>query len=130
MEPRPCSPEEFAALRLAAQLEEAGRDSEGRMLFRHSSGPEITVLEEEMVQAFRQLQECWPLSQPVSELFDDPQGVREDLESLCRQELLELRLVEPGENSLEPGALHEFEGRIRQCLTSPRHRLFAPPSAE
>jgi len=69
------------------------------------------------------LQPAWPRGRRISSLFTDVADVMESLEFMLRNELIELRCVEPGDFGVAAEPLNELERSLRNVSTLPWHTL-------
>ena len=122
LQPRPCEPGEFSGLYMASRLvplEARGQSA----IFLTPGGEEIEITDVHISQALKTLQPEWPRGRRVDSLFTDLADVMESLEFMLRNELIELRCVEPGDFGIAPEPLNELERSLRNMSTSPWHTL-------
>ena len=122
---RPPGPGELAGLFLASSLAPADPQGDGRR-FRHPSGTEVSVTEPALWTALERLQPLWPRGLPLGELLPDATHL-DDLLLLHRHGLLELRLVEPDDETPPAAPLHRLEHRSGYQTTA-YHTVQAVPA--
>jgi len=121
-QPTPCTKDEFSGLYMASRLVPLeARD--GNAIFRTPGGEEIEITDEPVSRALKTLQPEWPRGRPIHSLFTDVADVMESLEFMLRNELIELRCVEPGDFGVAAEPLNELEKSLRKMSTSPWHTL-------
>lgn len=110
---------EFGNLWIASPLTRCGAQEHPAM-FRHPSGYEVEAKEPEVEEALKQLARIWPRGLRNASLFRDVAHVVEDLRLLHRNQLIELRLVEPTAPEGCDG-LRRFESEKGGYFTTPYH---------
>ena len=118
--------DEFADLRVASCLVPCIPDNTGRAMYQHPSGYQVEAKETVMQCALNRLLPIWPRGLPISEVFPDVGQVRDDLELLHRNGLIELRCVEPGECGVDPERLNRLEASWGGYITTAYHTLELP----
>lgn len=121
-----CSNDEFGNLFMASRLEPVETKQGGNATFRHPDGPEIETSDETIRRALIELQPLWPRGRRINELFPDIIEVKESLEHLLKNDLIELRCIEPGDSPANPHTLNEFELSNRNFTTSAWHVMTGP----
>lgn len=122
LQTRPCGLDEFSGLYMASRLVPA--ESRGQhAIFLTPGGEEIEITDEHISRALKTLQPEWPRGRRIRSLFTDVEDVMESLEFMLRNELIELRCVEPGEFGVAAEPLNELERSLRNVSTSPWHTL-------
>lgn len=127
---RSCDDMEFSNLIVASNLEPIKPGDGNKPSFREASGREIESDDKPMIKALTELHSLWPHGRRVKSLFSDVSEVREDLESLIRQDMIELRCIEPGEFDVSPEPLNALEHSLRNISTSAWHTMTRHPVAE
>jgi SAM-dependent methyltransferase len=125
----PCTLEEFSNLFIASKL--VSVDDKGEHpTFRGPSGEDIEITHHRFSEILKDLQPIWPRGRRIASLFTDVAEVRESLEYMLSQHLIELRCIEPGDFNVSPEPLNELERSLRNISTSPWHRMDAPETAK
>ena len=110
---------DFGSLWMASRL--IRRGSRGHpAIFRHPSGYEVEAKEREVDEALERLAIIWPRGLRVASLFPDVAHVMDDLRLLHRTQLIDLRLVEPGD-SVGCDNLRRLESKKGGYYTTPYH---------
>ena len=121
---QPPGSEKIGCLLIASNLLPCGSPQNGNgEFFRHSSGYEVEVKDATIAAAFRDLAQFWPRGVPIGAIFSDVSQVMDDLLLLHRNNLLELRCIEPAELGVEQTLLNSFERRHRGYTTTPYHTV-------
>lgn len=123
--PSPCTLDEFANLFIASKLlpMEAEREHPA---FSGPSGEEIEITHQRFSEILRDLQPMWPRGRRIGSLFTDVAEVKESLEYMLGQQLIELRCIEPGDFDVSPEPLNALEQSLRNISTSPWHTMDSP----
>ncbi len=122
-------PAEFGNLIVASCLEVCSpADGSASPTFKHPSGYEVEARKEFMRTALTELRGLWPRGVLVKTLFPDTREVEEDLRLLQRNELIELRCVEPGDWGISGDLLNKLEHEWDRYLTTPYHRTERTPA--
>ena len=124
----PCTLDEFSNLFIASKLVPVEVEGE-HSTFRGPSDEEIEITHDRFGEILRGLQPRWPRGTRIASLFSDVAEVRESLEYMLSQQLIELRCVEPGDFNVPPEPLNELEKSLRNISTSPWHTIDAPEAA-
>ena len=124
----PCTLDEFSNLFIASKLVPVEVEGE-HSTFRGPSDEEIEITHDRFGEILRGLQPRWPRGARIASLFSDVAEVRESLEYMLSQQLIELRCVEPGDFNVPPEPLNELEKSLRNISTSPWHTIDAPEAA-
>ena len=127
---RPCDDEEFSNLIVASNLEPVESEKGGKSIFRHASDREIETDDRPMIKALTELHGLWPRGHRVRSLFRNITEIREDLEYLMQQEMIELRCIEPGDFDVSPEPLNKLEKSLRNISTSAWHTTTRHPIPE
>ncbi len=122
LQARPVELDEFSGLYMASRLVPV-EPRDGNAIFLTPGGEEIEITDEHISRALKALQPEWPRGRPVHSLFADVADVMESLEFMLRNELVELRCVEPGDFDVASEPLNELEKSLRNMSTSPWHTL-------
>jgi cyclopropane fatty-acyl-phospholipid synthase-like methyltransferase len=118
--------EEFAGLRIASCLVPCIPSNVDRAMFQHPNGYQVEAKEDVMQFALKRLLPLWPRSLVIGELFPGLAQVRDDLELLHRNGLIELRYIEPGESGVFPDCLNKFEASLGGYVTTAYHTRERP----
>jgi SAM-dependent methyltransferase len=118
--------DEFADLRVASCLVPCPPRSTGGERFQHPSGYEVEAKETVMQCALNRLLPLWPGGLSIGEVFPDVGSVRDDLQLLHRNGLIELRCVEPGEFGIDPECLNRLEASWGGYVTTAYHTRELP----
>lgn len=121
-----CSNDEFGNLFIASRLELVETKQGNNATFCHPDGPEIETSDVTIHSALIELQPLWPRGRRINELFPDIVEFRESLEHLLKNDLVELRCIEPGDSAANPRILNEFELSKRNFTTSAWHVMTGP----
>ena len=97
------------------------REGNGNPVFRHPSGFEVEAKEDFIRIALATLRPLWPRGLQLKTLFPDLDRIEEDLRLLHRNELIELRCIEPGDFGVDGDELNILERDWNGCLTTPYH---------
>lgn len=114
---------EVGALTLASQLARLSAEDHGAAVFEHPSGYRVEAKTGEMVRALTRLAKEWPSGRRLDELFADVTAIVDDVGTLHRNRLVELRLVESSAWTSDPAALHEIERRCGDHSTAADHTV-------
>jgi len=118
----PCGVDEFSALYMAAWLVPV-ESRNGNAIFLTPGKEEVEITDVQISRALKILQPEWPRGRRVDSLFPDVAEVKEALEFMLRNELVELRCIEPGDFDVSPEPLNALEKSMCNISTSPWHAM-------
>jgi len=122
LDSRPCGLDEFSTLYMASRLAPL-QDTDQETVFLAPGGGEIEVTDEPVRQALKTLHPEWPRGRRVDSLFTDVGQAREPLEYMLRNQLIELRCIEPGDFGVAAEPLNALEKSLRNISTSAWHAM-------
>ena len=109
---QPPTIDEFSNLFIASCLVPCASSGPEHQMFQHPSGYQVEAKEEVIRTALNRLQPLWPRGVRIGAVFPDVAQVMEDLKLLHRNDLIELRCIEPGAYGDCSDPLNRLEARL------------------